>query len=515
MRNMKFSLNFKGQALFVGTVLFLLIGFWYVALTARPINFVASDLGRHIVNGALVFQQPLLLYSNFYSYTATGSPFINHHWGSGWIFFSIYSAFGFVGLSCLYLMLQLSALALIFREAVRKGWIPALAASLFAIPLLSDRSDVRPEAFSVLFLTIYYCVLSAWLRGSKNRNLYLLPLLMLVWANLHIYFAFGFVLLGLCIGYLLWIVVGRGERAQEDRLYLLLKIFALSVLTAMVNPFTYQLLLYPFQIFSNYGYRVLENQTPFFLWKLGVHKESILSYFVLMGATLFLWPAHALLQRKRLSFYPFACFALFGVLASLAVRNFSLFALFSIPLLTEIFSQLQDGWKKKWVAVVFLSTAIGWNALYVWTQSVPVMIHLGVPDTLLSSARFFREHKLEGPIFNNYDIGSYLIFELFSKERVFVDNRPEAYPENFFSNVLIPMQSDEAVWKEKSTQYGINAIYFYRQDRTDWAMPFLRARIEDPVWAPVYADPYVIILLKNNEKNKELIEKFRIPKEKL
>jgi hypothetical protein len=55
--------------------------------------------------------------------------------------------------------------------------------------------------------------------------------------------------------------------------------------------------------------------------------------------------------------------------------------------------------------------------------------------------------NLKGPIFNNFDIGSYLIFRLYNKSlpagrQVFVDGRPEAYPASFFQITYILMQQD-------------------------------------------------------------------------
>ncbi len=127
------------------------------------------------------------------------------------------------------------------------------------------------------------------------------------------------------------------------------------------------------------------------------------------------------------------------------------------------------------------------------------------------SAEFFKKNNMEGPIFNNYDIGGYLIYHLFPKERVFVDNRPEAYPSSFFKDIYVPMQEDEAVWKKMDQRYQFNAIYFYRHDMTPWAQPFLIRRIQDPGWAPVFVDDYTLILLKRNEKNAFGIRLYELP----
>jgi len=55
-----------------------------------------------------------------------------------------------------------------------------------------------------------------------------------------------------------------------------------------------------------------------------------------------------------------------------------------------------------------------------------------------------------------------LYFIFFPSERPFVDNRPEAYPVDFFAKTYGPMQSDDKVWDKIDGKYGFQLIYFYR-----------------------------------------------------
>ena len=82
---------------------------------------------------------------------------------------------------------------------------------------------------------------------------------------------------------------------------------------------------------------------------------------------------------------------------------------------------------------------------------------------------------------------------------------------DFFKDIYVPMARYEEVWKEKSEEYGLNVIYFYRKDYTQWAQPFLIERIKDPEWVPIFVDDYVLILVKDNKENREVIERFRLP----
>jgi hypothetical protein len=135
----------------------------------------------------------------------------------------------------------------------------------------------------------------------------------------------------------------------------------------------------------------------------------------------------------------------------------------------------------------------------------------GLPPGVNRSAEFFRMAGLVGPVFNNYDLGAYLIFHLFPRERVFVDNRPEAYPVDFFQREYLPMQADEETWNRLDAKYGFQAIYFERHDQTARARTFLVHRLGDPRWAPVFLDDYTVILAKRGGPNQAAIERYPLP----
>ena len=59
------------------------------------------------------------------------------------------------------------------------------------------------------------------------------------------------------------------------------------------------------------------------------------------------------------------------------------------------------------------------------------------------------------------------------------------------------MQQEEK-WQEVNEKYNFNVIFLGQQTQSDDEAVFLRRRLEDPSWAFVYADAYVVILLKNS-----------------
>ncbi|MEK7209610.1 MAG: hypothetical protein AAB670_01655, partial [Patescibacteria group bacterium] len=94
------------------------------------------------------------------------------------------------------------------------------------------------------------------------------------------------------------------------------------------------------------------------------------------------------------------------------------------------------------------------------------------------------------------------------QEKIFVDNRPEAYPADFFTEIYIPMQESKKIWDEQNNFYKFNAIIFSYRDYTPWGQTFFTRILTDPEWTAVFADKRVIILLKNNDANKDIIAKY-------
>ena len=140
---------------------------------------------------------------------------------------------------------------------------------------------------------------------------------------------------------------------------------------------------------------------------------------------------------------------------------------------------------------------------------------LGLEAANDAAIEFFIKEKLQGPIYNNYDVGADLIYYLYPNHRVFIDNRPEAYPTSFFTEVYWPLHLDEQKWQSVSSLYGFNVLFFNHRDRSSWGEQFMIRRLLDSAWAPVYFDKNVLILLRRNGPNQSTIAKYELPKERI
>jgi hypothetical protein len=371
--------------------------------------------------------------------------------------------------------------------------------------------------------------------GALHRLWYwLIPVLLLLWVNLHVFFIFGVFMLGL------FLVDAWKLQPQKKNNQVLLKVVVASLIACCINPFGVQGAVEPLILLKEYGYPIVEN-LPTLAVQRGNPGEPAWWYFegmLLVSIGL----SFAVVNRKnyRNHLAELATLAVFSILAWRYSRAVTLFALLSWPIICIYIEKLE--WvshnRRAWngaafgaVIAVLLLGLLFKNHHYSPYQKLHVGVlqptlantrfYLptflkGLPDWLglypgvNRAAEFFKENEVEGPIFNNYDIGSYLIFHLFPEHRVFVDNRPEAYSVDFFRNVYIPVQNDDALWHAIAAKAGFNTIFFYRNDLTSWGNRFLEYRLTDPDWALVYLDAYAFIFLKRNEKNARIIETHEI-----
>jgi hypothetical protein len=142
-------------------------------------------------------------------------------------------------------------------------------------------------------------------------------------------------------------------------------------------------------------------------------------------------------------------------------------------------------------------------------------IGLGLGTKGTYAANFFLVNNIQGPIFNNFDIGSYLDYRFYPQQKVFVDGRPEAYPPEFFQKMYIPMQESGKNFETIDKIYHFNSIFYLYTEQTPWGQDFLKDTIENPMWKPVYLDENMVILVKNNTTNSSIIKKFTITKDNI
>lgn len=468
-------------------------------LFCKPINLVTADLGRHIINGEIFLKTLVIPTTNFYSYTNPSFPTVNHHLGFGIIVYLIYSCVDFIGISLFFSFLASIISSLLFFLLSKKyAYQTTFPIVLLGLIPFSYRTEIRPEIFSYLFFVLMLFIYFLFDKKKINFKYFLLSLfsIQFFWVNIHIFFVFGILLVCLFSFDFFY--------KSKWNLKMLLPV-PVVVFASLVNINGINGLLYPLNIFNNYAYRIIENQSILFLIKWGMGFEYVF-YFLLIIFSLILTIPHIVKTRGKVFLeIDFILFFIFAIFSLKMVRILPLFGVSFIFFYSKILYENKNLIFKK----IFLSISFAIFGIYFISQILRTGIGLA-PNTQ-DSAIFFIANNIQGPIFNNYDIGGYLIFNLRGIEKVFVDNRPEAYPNKFFVEEYAKMQEKEDIWKRELEKYKFNTIYFYRHDVTDNAQSFLIRRLKDNDWVPVFVDNYSIILVRRVEKNNGVINLYKIP----
>jgi hypothetical protein len=505
------------------TALIVLVYGFYLA---HQVNLTVGDLGRHLKNGQLFIENGLIPKINLYSYAYPDYPIINHHWGTGVVFYAIERLGGFTGLSVAFIVVSMVTFWIFINLATKySSFAIAAPIAVIVLPILITRHEARPELFSYLFSGLFLQLLWGYKYGRLGfRWLFILPILEIFWVNLHIYFFIGVVLIAV---YLLESVVSfltkkkpqvRGEIAG------LTVVLLLTILAACLNPAGISGVIYPFFILNEYGVPVIENYSVGAILRAGYNFLPLIYFVIIFSLISLSWVYAVIKNRSSLSLGNFLLSAFFFAMAWSAIRNFAFFAYFALPLAAvnlknllgeEDQTSLSPSILKvsaALIGIVFVLIMI--NPAY-FVSSNRGRVGIGLEEANGAAAEFLQKEKVQGPIFNNFDVAGYLVYYLFPGQRVFVDNRPEAYPARFFTDIYFPMQSDEAKWADTSHDYGFNVIVFNYRERSARSEQFIVRRVLDPMWAPVYLDKNIIILAKRDGPNQPVIAKYELPKERV
>ena len=459
------------------------------------------DLGHHLLLGKITVEERYVPQTNLISFTHPEYVFVNNQWLSEVVFYFIHSVFGFNGLIIFADALMMAVFALLF--SISKERVAAGIAGIFLLQNFIDRTEVKPELFSYILLSLFLYVLYHY-KKKFTKLIFLLPPLMAFWINFHIFFIVGIAVIGLF--YLDSLSTKKDRFSKKSNTLFIVLI--ISTLSTLLNPNFLKGVIYPFHVLTNYGFEVIENYNFFHAISKG-YIDITFFYFVL--TVIFLW-AGAIITRRKIQQIDVLLIVLFTFLSFFAVRNFTLLTLGGFIPLVRIYSLLIDLVEKKFKKNAGqIKRGIG---LIVICLAIPgvfvnLSIHgvgLGIIDNGSDAMDFIKNNDIKGPIYNNYNIGNYLEYRLYPKERVFVDGNPEQYPEDFFKEVYYPMENSFDKFREYSDKYKINLVVYEHKNQTKDVNPLLLGLTNSPDWRMIYLNELLVIYVRNAPINSKVLE---------
>ena len=498
------------------------------ALLAGLRTVMDFDLGWQLATGRWIVQHHQIPSTEVFSYTAAGQPWI-YPAGSALFFYAAFLVGKYALLSWLGAIACVGTVALLI--STRLALSAALA--ILAIPVIVLRTAPRAEMFSVVLFAAFLVLL--WRRHEKRRvHLWLLPLLMVAWVNLHLGFVAGLALLG---GYvlveILEMVWRERRQAAIDRLRVawpwLLATFAATVVNPW-GPGIYRAVFRQQSATAAHSQWITEWAPTRLNWTLASMAFSLRDpdgafYVLLLVAVI----AFALaLWKRRLG-----AAMLLGAAAALAIRHIRFQVIFAEVTVVAggaiLTSALAGGWAKIKEKRVGLMAATGLVYALVGltclraADLVSNRVYLG---TNLSSfgaglswwfpqdaAAFVERENLPGRIFNTYNEGGYLTWRLGQKYPDYIDGRALPFGARLFerNQTLLTTAPDSPEWQSEAEQYGLNTIIvplgrFFGLE----LFPVLRQFCSSPQWRPVYLDEVSVVFVRHSPQNDALIQRLQI-----
>ncbi len=450
---MKFTLSRLFLILvLLGIILFVL----------RPLE--DPDFWWHIKTGELILQNQQIPHFDTYSFTASGSPWIAHEWLSELVLFLLYNAGGIILTTLVFSALILAAFWLsFFRIEDKRNLYAAGGALLLGAILSTPVLWPRPQIFSILYMSTFLVLLDRYLKTDKIGNLIPLPVIMLFWVNQHGAFIIGLGVLGIFIvgrlvdGLIRILQQKRGFKGFIDKPLstLVLALIACTLVT-LVNPNGIRILVYPFQTVNDASLQQFNQE-----WASPDFHERTWIPLAVMYLSLI---AFGLKSKRSISTTNVILVLVFGFMALSALKHVALFALVAIPVLADQISSVipftenqpqKDRFVKPFSIVVLLGVVI----LFVNT-----LVHLAQKQEITNRDRFpvdavnyMTENQINGRIFNSYNWGGYMIWNLYPQYKVYVDGRCDMYGAEFVTH-YVDIYFAKPGWEESLDKEKIDYV---------------------------------------------------------
>ena len=289
------------------------------------------DIWWHLRNAEVLVQTHSVVHHDFYSFTATGSRWMNEAWLGELPYYFGWRWFGIRGIY-LVMLIQTELILLgcirarMPDQRQREGFFPGILSG----GVLGDCSFGPRTLLAGWICLVSELFLLEQFRRGKDWSWWLVPLFIL-WANLHGSWLIGIVLFG--VFYVCGLVSGDWGRVKATRwtgqqLRKLTLVGGLSVAGLFLNPYTYHLVFYPF----NFAFQQKLNVGHVEEWmSVDFHSVRGKILFVVLAATIVL----ALVRKRRWRLDELA-FLLIGLYAAVAYSRFLFLAAIVVtPLLAR------------------------------------------------------------------------------------------------------------------------------------------------------------------------------------
>lgn len=458
-----------------------------------------GDLGHHLAMGRFILQTGGIPQTDPFSFRTEGVAAIPHEWLLQSAYTLLDSWFGLAGIVVFSALVLALAFTLVLDEATRRSGslLAGLVMAGLALAASAMHWITRPHLVTYLLLAVWLSCLDAFFRGQERRW-WIFPLLMLLWANLHGMFVLG--LLALLISSVGWAwerwLDGRKSPVSGRSLALL---GIASTLATFLTPSGFHLWE---TIFTLAGASPFITSMTAEYRPADFHNPGTWPFLILLGAIL----ATAVLTGRALGMTTALHLAGWTLIGLYSARNIPLAAIVLAP----IGAQLLAAW---WQSVPVLAGLTrfskklerverdlrGWLWAAAGVILCIVLLSAGVsldrtarpyhfqPETFpVAAVDWLEANPPQGRMFNEFDWGGYLLYRLWSAQKIFMDGHTHIYGDAL-SREYVAVMSRAPGWEGILKKYQVQ-----------WAI--LRAdnplvlTLREVGWRELYHDETAVVL---------------------
>ncbi|HVN54276.1 MAG TPA: hypothetical protein VMT46_08095 [Anaerolineaceae bacterium] len=472
----------------LGDILFL-AGFGCAILLGPRLLNVDGDLGRHLVLGQQIINSGQIPTQDIFSHTMAGKALTPHEWLSEVIIALCYRWLGLNGVVLLCGLLIGSTFWVLYSAILERWGRPllGLGMNLAALAVSSLHWLARPHLFTLLFFAIWLAELEK-LFDRKTNRWWIFPILMLIWANLHGAFIAGFVTWGI---YLAGNLVDQWREQRSIRLAeikLPLAAGVVSVAASLLNPSGFHLWETSLGFLQN---RYLVSHTAEY-FSPDFHQISTWPFLAMLVLSILALG----LRKSQLSAIHILLLGSWAAMGLVSVRNVPLFGLAAAICLSEVFASegallvglegrllamenRLTGWAWPLAVIVLVAFAYG-RGINLDAQQKGNQFDLGVFP--VAALDWLDDHPVEGPVFNYFTWGGYLLFREWPDRKVFIDGQTDFYGENLTRQYETVINAAPG-WQAVLDRYGVRWVLIPEGNS-------LGKALEQSIhWEEVYKDP--------------------------
>jgi hypothetical protein len=428
----------------------------YYVLNA-PLMLGHYDLGWHLAAGDLIRDRGSIPFQDPWSFTLGDRQWFNLSWLWDVIASAILQYAKFGGLTLFVVACGAVIVGYLTSACLSSGASAiAVSISVFAACLLYPSFATPPNIYlaaspnisTMLFAVIFYgeCL--------KRTRCFLLPVMMVLWANLHGGFVLGFLIVG---------IFGGASLLRRD--WANFRIYSLAGAGCVIATFINSLGLHIYDgVAATLGHFVQayigEWLSYFQNMDMPRSIPGIIYILIFVGFELRYRGSSPIPLESRLLSW------LFLLLGLYQFRYMAFFFIFSaVPLALHIDRLLPQQLNNLEVQRSLLAAGIiGACALpLTFLQMEPA---LGLPDMLSErDALYLQKHFSHARLLNHWNVGGLLIFRTHGGVPVFVDGRAAtAYPDGLLRDYfkLVTWEIDETAWNIVLEKYQIDAVLWVK-----------------------------------------------------